>query len=428
MVTILGSATAGYSYAAEVPDLPRPQAGITKAHSPWCVDCKRKGRTLDAEQRCENCARAAASRAAAAERRAAAEQASVAARTQQGRAVPAARAAQEAADAVTDLATEPAPSAEEGLPDQAAGKRAVAEQLAQERALEKQRRAVDRAAEKARAAEERAAERAAEKARIAQERVASREAAKAGRTAARRRPVRRTSSRTSPASGRSPGRGGPQRMVLPAEAIVAAYNSGQTLAQIAQAHGCSGPTIGRLLEERGIKRRGAPVPRDPELLEQIRRLYVDEALTQAEVAARIGYSTKIVQNVLGELGIEPRPSASERSKAGIGRPIKIPPAERPKIIDRYRNGESGSAIALTYGVAAASIYSLLRRAGVEERHGNRTLAGPGRNHAEPISVRLRDLGVTPAEVKAWALECGLVERVTRGLPTLAVVEAYAARR
>jgi len=217
-------------------------------------------------------------------------------------------------------------------------------------------------------------------------------------------------------------------MVLPADEIVAAYAAGQTLAQIAHAHGCSGPTIGRLLEDRGIKRRGAPVPRDPDLLEQVRQLYIDEELTQAEVAVRIGHSVKVVQNVLAELHVEVRPSASARSKAGIGRPIKIPPAERPKIVERYRNGESGASIALSYGVAAASIYSILRKAGVEERHGNRTLAGPGRNHAAHIPMRLAELGVTAAEVKAWALQAGLVDRVTRGLPPFAVLEAYAAAR
>lgn len=376
MVTILGSATAGYSYDTAVPDLPRPQLGATAAHSPWCVDCKRKGRPLDESQRCENCVRAAASRAAAAERRAAAEQA----------------------------------AAERATP--AGGGATV--------------KAAERAAEKARAAEERAAAREAAKAQRAAERAAVQEAAKRDRPTSRRAATQ--SSRAASASGRSPARGGPQRMVLPAPEIVAAYAAGQTLAQIAHAHGCSGPTIGRLLEDHGIKRRGGPVPRNPELLEQVRQLYVDEKLTRAEVAARIGYSVKVVQNVLAELHIEPRPSASERSKAGIGRPIKIPFAERPKIVERYRNGESGSAIALTYGVAAASIYSILRGAGVEERHGNRTLAGPGRNHAAHISVRLAELGVSAAEVKAWALQAGLVARVTRGLPSAAVLEAYAAAR
>ena len=38
------------------------------------------------------------------------------------------------------------------------------------------------------------------------------------------------------------------------------------------------------------------------------------------------------------------------------------------------------------------------------------------------------LGVTAAEVKAWALQAGLVDRVTRGLPYASVLEAYAAAR
>lgn len=68
MVKIFGTAASGYTYNAPPPDLPRVEGILRPSHRPWCTGCKRKDRPLDTAQLCEQCARAAVTRAAQRER------------------------------------------------------------------------------------------------------------------------------------------------------------------------------------------------------------------------------------------------------------------------------------------------------------------------------------------------------------------------
>ncbi|GAA4075650.1 hypothetical protein ACFFOS_27480 [Nocardioides kongjuensis] len=53
---------------------------------------------------------------------------------------------------------------------------------------------------------------------------------------------------------------------------------------------------------------------------------------------------------------------------------------------------------------------------------------PRRRPPLPVDLRLAQLGVTTATVRAWAVEQGLVEPGRRGRVPLAVVDAYAAHQ
>lgn len=177
--------------------------------------------------------------------------------------------------------------------------------------------------------------------------------------------------RKSPSPRRRPSRasGEPRkprcdRIVLDTPTVVAAYQAGQTLAQIAATHGCSTPTVARHLEDAGVPRRATATHVTPELVAQVRSLYVDEHRTQAEVAAHLGLTVKIIQNIMGSHHIQPRPAAHLGGQPGVDRAIGL-------------------------------------------------------------KTQIQDLGVSPRQIKEWALRAGLIHEIAVGLPPVRLVTAYA---
>lgn len=394
MVKVLGNATTGYVYNDLGPiDLPRDTNTIRPAHKPWCVDCKRKDRELDVEQRCEQCVRAAVTRAAAAERRAAAAEQAAAAQAEESRAkkiqpsvttptklptegkqgqpttrtsAPRATSTSSTSGRAPDAGSSTTrkknpPAAQETRPVAAGGPSPAVDSrhpLTVHSTVPTSAQIIDAQAEHA-------ANLLRDTAAHTHPAVQAERAAVLAALEALHLLVELTSAERPPASPTPrprQARSGPQRLVLPGNDIVEAYKAGQTLGQIAEAHGCSAPTIGRVLEEHGIPRRGAPVPRSPELIEQIRHLYQDEHLTQVEIGERLGQTTKVVQSVMTEAGID-------------------------------------------------------RRA-AKARHG--------RDNARGLKQKIADLGVTSAEIKAWAIAAGHLKQMHRGLPAGSLVEKYAA--
>ena len=158
------------------------------------------------------------------------------------------------------------------------------------------------------------------------------------------------------------------KITLDVDQVAADYAAGLTLAQVAEKHGVSHPVIARHLDQAGVARRGAPIAYTPELIEQIRTLYVDERLTQTQVADRLGLTQKVVQSAMRHGNIPARGDAVARSKEGLGgRPIKLNADQRTEIVRRYLEGETGPALGRAYGVSAVAIYHVLQRAGVDRR-------------------------------------------------------------
>lgn len=188
------------------------------------------------------------------------------------------------------------------------------------------------------------------------------------KTKATRRGKRPTERRT-PRPPREPVARGvrPDKIRLDTEAVVAAYQAGRTLLEIAESLGVSAPTVARHLDEVGVVRRKQRMEYTPDLIEQVRALYVDERLNQADVAARLGLTTKVVQTAMKRGDITPRGNAAELSQSGMGRPIKITRDQWPSIVERYQAGETGPTIALSIGVTATSIYHILNASGVVRR-------------------------------------------------------------
>lgn len=103
-----------------------------------------------------------------------------------------------------------------------------------------------------------------------------------------------------------------------AAAIVAAYAAGQTAVEIAAAHHRNPGTVRKALRKAGVQLRDERSTRsggrvkvdDQAVVDAVRRLYVDEALTQAQVADRLGMGTHAVQKLMGRNGIESRPDVT----------------------------------------------------------------------------------------------------------------------
>ncbi|WP_435744956.1 hypothetical protein [Nocardioides sp. SYSU DS0663] len=140
------------------------------------------------------------------------------------------------------------------------------------------------------------------------------------------------------------------------------YRAGATTTQLANELGVSIPTVRRWLLDHGVQLRAARVDYTPELIDQVRRLYTAEEKTQAEIATILGVSTKVVQTAMDLAGVDRR-----EAKARVGR-----------------------------------------------------------DTARGLKDRITALGVPTRDIKAWAVEQGLLERITVGLPSRAVVDAYAA--
>lgn len=160
-------------------------------------------------------------------------------------------------------------------------------------------------------------------------------------------------------------------------AVIREYQvDGDSAPTIAGRHGCTPKRIRSILDRHGIARRddrgtksgGKRKADDPDFIAAVRRLYVDQQLTQSAVAEQLGVSVKVVWRVIRNASdIEARPSASAQSQHGIGHPTKIPADQRQVIADRYRAGEPGSAIAATYGCSTPTVYAVLDQLGVPRR-------------------------------------------------------------
>jgi transposase len=113
------------------------------------------------------------------------------------------------------------------------------------------------------------------------------------------------------------------RNVSPGEraAMKAAYVAGETAVAIAARHGRMPKTIRdtlraagvQLRDDRATRSRGQRKEYNPAMVADVRRLYVDEGLTQLEVAARIGSTAKVVQRLMDRHEIPTRPDATGRT-------------------------------------------------------------------------------------------------------------------
>ena len=98
-----------------------------------------------------------------------------------------------------------------------------------------------------------------------------------------------------------------QRVTLPCDELRTRYAAGQSTTALARHYGCSPTTVAKQLRACGVEVRDARFqPLDVDLA-LLRRLYLDERLPIAEIAARLGISVASVGNLRRRANIPTRP-------------------------------------------------------------------------------------------------------------------------
>jgi transposase-like protein len=101
-------------------------------------------------------------------------------------------------------------------------------------------------------------------------------------------------------------------VTIPITELRALYEGGWSTVALAEHYGCSPATINKRLREAGVALRSAryrPAPLDETAL---RRLYLEERLTIAAIAAHFGVSPSTVGNRRRAYGIPPRKRSRRR--------------------------------------------------------------------------------------------------------------------
>lgn len=92
------------------------------------------------------------------------------------------------------------------------------------------------------------------------------------------------------------------------------YVNGATCPEIAQRHGWPVVSVRRQLQRAGVAMRddragrsgGKPKINDPATVDRVRKLYIDQGLSQGKVAQTIGTTTKVIQTLMKREGIPAR--------------------------------------------------------------------------------------------------------------------------
>lgn len=131
-----------------------------------------------------------------------------------------------------------------------------------------------------------------------------------------------------------------------------------TIAALAARFGVADQTVHNWLVAAGVPRRPSPAaPRKDVSDEDIVELYCRQGFTAAEISARLGCSTSLVYSRLDQLGIARRPSVSRRVRP-----------DGTELAQLYtERGLSLRDIGELHGVSAQSVRRWLLDAGVERR-------------------------------------------------------------
>lgn len=181
------------------------------------------------------------------------------------------------------------------------------------------------------------------------------------------------------------------------------------LAELARRFGVVPTTIHNWLVAAGVPRRpGAASPRGELDTEEIRRLYVDESHSAADVAVRLGCSTSAVYYRLARAGVPRRSRGSRRPAVPSDGVLRLLYSEQ---------GLSLRQIAHRHDVSHQAVRGWLLAASIERRPA-RTPA-PTFNPEEPAKLYdegwtapeiARRLGCSPATVYRRLQEAGVARR------------------
>lgn len=143
--------------------------------------------------------------------------------------------------------------------------------------------------------------------------------------------------------------------------LVAAYCRGESLDTLRARYGISRQRVRAVLDEAGVDRRQRLLSWTPEQLAAVVTEY-QEGASARDVAARHGCSPTAVQRALRQAGVTLRPGGFP--------PRSLTPVQIEDLVAGYRDGQSMGTLARGYRIGFVRVRALLIDAGVELRpHG-----------------------------------------------------------
>lgn len=149
-----------------------------------------------------------------------------------------------------------------------------------------------------------------------------------------------------------------------------------------------------------------------------------EGATVPVLAKQYGTTAARVRRLLDHHGV---PRRDDRATHSGGRnKVKHPPDIVDQVRTLYHEAElSRTQVGERLGLSLKQVELIMNRHGIRARQRQ-----AGRvDGSKALKQQMRDLGATSAQIKAWALEQGLLDDATKpGLPSGRIVDAYAAER
>lgn len=147
--------------------------------------------------------------------------------------------------------------------------------------------------------------------------------------------------------------------------VVAAFEAGQSSAQIAAAEGLRRTQVGRILKKHNITYPGSRPPLNPAIVARL----TDAAWLATE------YATKSMLQIARELGVTPSRVSAALARASIprrqpaefaslARGVRWPIEQQEQAVALYRSGLSSRAVARELGLPRQWVFRLLKRRGL----------------------------------------------------------------
>ena len=136
--------------------------------------------------------------------------------------------------------------------------------------------------------------------------------------------------------------------------IVEDYRNGLTVSELANKYGLSGRSCYRLIEDPEQTARIKKVEYQKNRNEEIIRLLL-EGLSVQQVAEKLNVNLRLCYRIVGEY--------NKYHNNGISITASVKKTRNKKIADAYRYGTNVCDLAKQYGLAASSIYAILKKEG-----------------------------------------------------------------
>ena len=137
-------------------------------------------------------------------------------------------------------------------------------------------------------------------------------------------------------------------------------DEGMTLYQISRKYNTTIPVIFQLAKDYDMKAKSFKLKECYRInKEDLKSMYINEGMTQEQIAEELGYTQANVSIILHECGVPTRPGGKYTAQQRA--------SKANEIVERYNNGETQEEIAKKVGYNKGNVWSILKERGVQTR-------------------------------------------------------------